>query len=92
VLLNEGFSVAPLVHRGPVDRELTLGLPLGRLLRTRKPGVDLIQSQFARYRRAAFRIMAGVAPSDGLMTITGRWASEDVLVDWLNEYFVSDQI
>jgi len=50
--------------------------------------VDLIEVNFAKYRRAAFRILAGVAPKEGLMTLTGHWAAEDVYVGWLNEYFV----
>lgn len=63
-------------------------LPLGRLRRVREAGrVDLIEFEFARYRRAAFRIMAGVAPKEGLITHTGHWAAEDVYVGWLNEYF-----
>jgi len=32
--------------------------------------------------------MAGVAPKEGLMTLTGHWAPEDIYVGWLNEYFV----
>jgi hypothetical protein len=88
LLIRQGFAVAPLVHRGPVDREFVLTLPLGRMRRVRKEGgLDLIQIEFARYRRAAFRITAGVAPKDGLMTFTGHWAAEDLYVDWLNEYF-----
>ena len=88
LLIEQGFAVAPLVHRRPVDREVVLSLPFGRLCRHSEAGVDLIQIDFARYRRAAFRIMAGVAPQEGLMTVTGHWAAEDVFVDWLDEYFV----
>ena len=88
LLIEQGFAVAPLVRRGPVDREVVLSLPFGRLCRHREAGVDLVQIEVARYRRAAFRIMAGVAPQEGLMTFTGHWAAEDVFVDWLDEYFV----
>jgi hypothetical protein len=87
LFLDHGFVVAPLVHRGPVDREFTASLPLGRLRRTRETGVDLVEIEFARYRRAAFRIQAGVAPKGGMMTFTGHWAAEDLYVGWLNEYF-----
>lgn len=87
ILAEKQFAAAPLVHRGPVDREAVETLPLGRLRRIREGGVDLIQIQVAK-NRGAFRILAGVVPKDGLMTFTGHWAPEDVIVDWLNEYFV----
>ncbi len=88
VLLKQGFEVAPPTHRGPVDREFVLSFPSwGRLIRARESGVDLIEIQFAPYRRAAFRINAGVAPKKGMMTLTGQWPAEDVLVHWLNEFF-----
>ena len=86
VLTEKQFEAVPLMHRGPVDREAVETLPLGRLRRLREGRVDLIQIQVARYR-VAFRIMTGVVPRDGLMTFTGHWAPEDVLVDWLDEYF-----
>jgi hypothetical protein len=91
VLIEQGFAVAPAVatgRSGPVDRELALALPLGRLVRHRERGVDLIEIDFRKYRRAAFRIAAGVAPTEGLMTVTGHWAAEDVYVGWLNEFYV----
>jgi hypothetical protein len=50
--------------------------------------VDLIEIDFRAHRRAAFRIAAGVAPKEGLMTLTGHWAAEDVHVGWLNEFYV----
>jgi hypothetical protein len=88
VLIKQGFEAAPPVHRGPVDREVVLGFPSwGRLIRARESGVDLIEIQFARYRRAAFRINVGVAPKEGMMTLTGHWRAEDVHVHWLNEFF-----
>jgi hypothetical protein len=91
VLLEQGFAVAPAVapgHSGPVERELVLALPLGRLVRHREGGVDLIEIDFRKYRRAAFRIAAGVAPKEGLMTLTGHWPAEDIHVGWLNEFYV----
>lgn len=91
VLTEQGFTAAPAVapgHSDPVDRELALALPLGRLVRHRERGVDLIEIDFHKYRRTAFRIAAGVAPKEGLMTVTGHWAAEDVYVGWLNEFYV----
>jgi len=88
VFLKEGFEVAPLPGRGPIDRELVLSLPLGRLRRLRGAGIDLIEVDFAKYRRAAFRIAAGIAPKEGMMTYTGHWPAEDVFVGWLNEFFM----
>jgi hypothetical protein len=79
VLIKQGFEVAPLVHSGPVDREFTLTLPLGRLRRYREAVVDLVEIQFKTYRRPAFRINAGVAPKDGLMTYTGHRAGVEEL-------------
>lgn len=91
VLIEQGFAVAPAAapgRSGPVDREVALALPLGRLVRYREGGVDLIEIDFHKYRRTAFRIAAGVAPKKGLMTLTGHWAAEDVYVGWLNEFYV----
>ncbi len=87
VLLEQGFVVAPLVHRGPIDRELVLQLPLGRLRRPRGDSIDLIEIELAPYPRPAFRISAGAAPKEGVATFTGRWAAEDTYVGWLNESF-----
>lgn len=88
VLTKHGFEVAPPVHRGTIDREVVLSFPAwGRLIRARESGWDLIEIQFARYRRAAFRINVGVAPKEGMMTLTGHWRAEDVHVHWLNEFF-----
>lgn len=87
VLINQGFEVAPRVRRGPTDRESELSFPLEPLIRARGAGVDLIEIQFAPYRRAAFRINAGVAPKEGMMTLTGHWRAEEVCVHWLNQFF-----
>lgn len=84
--VEKGFVVAPLVH-GPLDRETVLQLALGRLRRARGPAVDLVQIELAPHGRAAFRIAAGVAPKEGLSTVTGHWAAEDAYVGWLSEYF-----
>ena len=90
-LIEQGLAVAPAValgHSGPVDRELVLTLPLGRLVRHREGGMDLIEIDVHKYRRTAFRIAAGVAPKKGWLTVTGHWAAEDVYVGWLNEFYV----
>jgi hypothetical protein len=88
VLTNQGFEAAPPVPRGPVDREFVVSFPLwGRLIRARESGVDLIEIQFAPRRRDAFRINMGVSPKEGMATLKGHWAAEDVLVHWLNEFF-----
>ena len=86
-LIRRGFTVVPLILRGPVDREFVLSRPLGLLRRHQEGGVDLIEVQFARYRSAAFRIVAGTAPKDGLMILGEHCAAEDVSVDWLNVVF-----
>lgn len=86
-LNKQGFEPAPLVQRGSVDRESVLGFPLGQLIRARGAGVDLVEIQFASHRRAAFRINAGVAPKEGMMTSTGHWPAEEVCVQWLTEFF-----
>ena len=88
LLMQQGFALAPLAGHGPADREFVQSLPFGRLRRIREGGaVDLVEIEFARYRRAAFRVSAGVAPREGLMTLTGHLAAEDAHVGWLNEYF-----
>lgn len=70
VFTKQGFEVAPLAHQGPIDREFVLALPLGRLRRTREGEVDLVEIDFAKHRRPAFRVNVGVAPKAGLMTLT----------------------
>ena len=88
VFIRRGFSVAPRIRRSPVDRESADSFPFElRRARTDTRGVDLVEIQFLTYHRAAFRINAGVAPKDGMMTVTGHWPAEDVCVHWLNEYF-----
>jgi hypothetical protein len=47
----------------------------------------LIEIQFAPYKGAAFRVNVGVAPKEGMMTLTGHWPAEEVCVQWLNEFF-----
>jgi hypothetical protein len=89
LLLRNGFSAAPVAKdRGPVDRELLLALPLGRLRRWRDDGggVDLVEIDFSKDRRS-FRLLVGVAPTEGLPTLTGHWPPEEVLVGWLDEFF-----
>jgi len=83
---QQGFSVAPLVSRGPADPDLARTLPLGRLRRIHASGVDLVEIDFARDKNA-FRVLAGVAPVGGVQTFTGRWPAEDVYVGWLDNYF-----
>ncbi len=85
---KQGFEVAPLLHRAPVDREFEQSFPpWGRLIRTREAGVDLVEIQLAKYRRAAFRINAGVTPRAVIMTLRGHRAVEEIAVHWLDEYF-----
>ena len=86
-LIQRGFTVAPLVHRGPVDRQFLLQLPLGRLRRARVEGVDLVQIELAPRSRPAFRLTAGVAPKEGVSTLTGHWTAEDAYADWLDVFF-----
>lgn len=88
VLTEQGFELAPLAHRGPIDREFVLTLPLGRMRRTRAGELDLVEIDFAKHRRPAFRINVGVAPKAGLMTLTGHWPADDPYVKWLNEFFI----
>jgi hypothetical protein len=89
VLMKQKFEPAPPPQlRAPADRESILSFPLwGRLVRARESGVDLIEIQLASYRRAAFRVNAGVAPKAGVTTFNGQWPAEEVAVHWLNEYF-----
>ena len=87
VLVRQGFSVTPLARRDPVNRKSADTFPF-ELRRTRPDGrVDLVEIQFMTYQRAAFRINAGVAPKEGMMTVTGYWPVEAVCVHWLNEFF-----
>jgi hypothetical protein len=87
VYIQQGFSVAPRVRSGPGERKSAGTFPFE--LRRARPdgGVDLVEIQFMTYQRAAFRINAGVAPKDGMMTVTGHRPAEEVCIHWLNEYF-----
>lgn len=87
-LTKQGFEVAPLVHRSPVDREFEESFPeWGRLIRATESGIDLVEIQLATRRRAAFRINAGVVPKEGIITLTGHHPAEEVAVHWLDQYF-----
>jgi hypothetical protein len=84
---NRGFHAAPRVNRGPVDPEAAVTFPdWGRFIRARNSAVDLIEVQLAQYGGAAFRINMGVAPGSGMMTLTGHWAAQDILVHWLDQF------
>ena len=87
--IDRGFEVAPpLPMLAPVDREFVQCFPTwGRLRRFRGSNVDLVEIQLAAYRRAAFRINAGVAPKDGVVTHTGRQAADQGSVHMLEESF-----
>lgn len=88
VFVQQGFSVTPRAQSRPVDRKSAGTFPFE--LRRARPdarGVDLVEIQFMTYQRAAFRINAGVAPKEGMMTVTGHWPAEEVCVHWLNEFF-----
>ena len=88
ILIQRGFVAAPHTDRDPVDREFVQAFPLGFLRRARPDGgVDLVEIQFASYGGAAFRINAGVAPKEGMMTLTGHWPAGEICVGWLNESF-----
>lgn len=87
VFIQHGFSVAPRVRSGSGERKSADTFPFE--LRRARPdgGVDLVEIQFMTYQRAVFRINAGVAPKEGMMTVTGHRPAEEVCVHWLNEYF-----
>ena len=87
VLINQGFEVAPLERRGPIDGELVVSLPLKRLRRPTEGGVDRVEIDLAKYRRTALQSNAGVRPKCGPMTLTGDWPAEDVYVGRLKECF-----
>jgi hypothetical protein len=86
VLIERGFSVAPLVVMALPTKTSCRASPWGICVAGEKRE-DLIEVQFARYRSAAFRIVAGTAPKDGLMILGEHCAAEDVSVDWLNVVF-----
>jgi len=86
-ITQRGFDAAPVVNRGPVDREYVLSLPLGRLFRIRQSRVELAEIQFASSGRAAFRINVGVPPKDGIETFTGHWAPEELDAGGLPDHF-----
>jgi len=86
-LVDRGFEAAPRLNRGLVDREYTVSLPLGRLLRERESRLELAEIQFAPYGRAAFRINAGVPPKEGIATFTGRLAPEELDAGGLPYHF-----
>jgi hypothetical protein len=88
VFIERGFAIAPIATRNePVDRELVSMLPFGRLCRSTSDFIDLAEIELANRGRAEFRISAGVAPKEGLMTRTGHWAAEELLVGWLSEFY-----
>ena len=88
ILIERGFVAVQQTYEDPVDREFVRAFPLGFLRRARPDGgVDLVEIQFTSYGGAAFRINVGVAPKEGMMTVTGHWPAEKICVGWLNEFF-----
>jgi hypothetical protein len=88
VLVQQGFAVAPLAQRGPVDRKWVGTFPFGQLRRTRTDGgVDLVEIQFMTYGRAAFRINACAVPKDGMMTAWGHRTAEELSAGGLHDHF-----
>jgi hypothetical protein len=88
VLLQQGFAVAPGHSSGPVDRKSVGVLPFGLLRRARPDGgLDLVEIQFMTYQRPAFRINVCPVPKEGLMTVAGPRATEELEAGGLHNHF-----
>ena len=85
--VRRGFKIVPISKGGLIDRELIYNSPFGTLRRPGSRGFELVEVQLITYGRAAFRILAGAAPPNGLETFNGHIAAEDILVGWLDESF-----
>ena len=87
VFIQQGFSVAPRVHSGPVERKSADTFPFE--LRRARPdgGVDLSEIQFMTYQRAAFRINVCPVPKEGMMTLGGHRKPEELHAGGLHDHF-----
>jgi hypothetical protein len=89
LFLQQGFAVVPRrVPRGPADRKSVDIFPLGEMRRARPDGgVDLVETQFMTYQRAAFRINATAVPKEGMMTVGGHRTAEELHAGGLHDHF-----
>jgi len=85
---SRGFEVVPFPKIGPTDWAGVAKNPFGRLRRRSASGFDLVEIDLESYGKAAFRLSIGVSSFGGMKTPNGHIAAEDVLVGWLDEYFV----
>jgi len=85
-LLRRGFESVPAPKAGPADWEALFDFPFGRWRRRGPRGVEIVEVQLLSYGRAAFRLIFGVPPAEGLRPFNGAFAAEDV-PGWLDEYY-----
>lgn len=84
-----GFRQLPL---SPEEKRSELGtaFPFGKLRREHDQVVHLVDIQLARHDEAAFRVIAGVAPADGIdHEIVGRVLTADLFASQLKTHWVA---
>jgi hypothetical protein len=88
VFIQQGFSITPRAHSGPVARKSLDIFPFELLRRDRPNGVvDLVEIQFMTYQRAAFRINACAVPNGGMMTLGGHRTAGELDAGGLHDHF-----
>jgi hypothetical protein len=86
--IQQGFSASPQVSINPVDPKSAGTFPFDLLRRVRPDGgFDLVEIQFMTYQRAAFRINVCAVPKDGMMTLGGDRAPDELKAGGLHDHF-----
>jgi hypothetical protein len=88
VFTQQGFALAPRVHRVANDRKTAGIFPFESLRRARTDGgVDLVEIQLMTYGGAVFRINACAVPKEGLMTVGGHRNPDELEAGGLHDHF-----
>ena len=84
--LHRGFHLVPLNGHDAERGEIRSIFPFGRLRRETVGGYEMIEIQFDKHGRAAFRLNIGVAPTAGIEHAAGPVAQEDIWMHFLDRY------
>jgi hypothetical protein len=87
-LEKRGFRAVPLTPE-ETRSEIEAAFPYGRLCRAGPTGMEIVEVQFDKNGRAAFRLNLGIVPPTGLQhAVAGFVPKENVWVHFLDHYYV----
>lgn len=87
-LERRGCHAVPLTPE-ETRSEIGVAFPFGRLCRAGPTGMEIVEVQFDKHGRAAFRLNLGIAPPTGIQhAVAGFIPKENVWVQFLDHYYV----